>query len=171
MITVCSKRTWRSIFPRTNKRHHLPILVATPFSLRTHAPTHARLSQSAAEPRRRPKTPRWRTKTRRNERTDGQAGKAGTDAAAAWPAPTWRGRVSLVGRDSYMRDLYPACNIGQWARAIADGNADVRAASRRAAPRAQRARTGLPRLLAWPSSRCIPCVAGVLSPPGIRANI
>jgi len=29
-----------------------------------------------------------------------------------------------------MRDLYPACNIGQWARAIADGNADVRAAPR-----------------------------------------
>ncbi|KYN32829.1 hypothetical protein ALC56_12895 [Trachymyrmex septentrionalis] len=37
-----------------------------------------------------------------------------------------------------MRDLYPACNIGQWARAIADGNADVRAAPRRAA-RATRA--------------------------------
>lgn len=54
-----------------------------------------------------------------------------------------------------MRDLYPACNIGQWARAIADGNADVRAAPRRVEPRAQRSRArGLP------ASRCIP------TPPG-----
>lgn len=140
------------MFPRydgTSERHRPPgpIHVAR-FLLSLYAPrtarTHqdARLSQSPAE---RP------AKTAEDALlTHEVAGKAGTDAAAAWSAPTWRGRVSLVGRDSYMRDLYPACNIGQWARAITDGNADVRVASRRAAPRAQRARV---RAVA-----CLPCL-------------